>query len=161
MSDEWQDIAYYYDDLYVKPEHYRLEATKTVALIEKYKRSEGKELLDLACDLGMASLIEVHEAETLARLQTAVGFPNDKRSLLGINNRNLKIQQTDLSTTEALAQMVGRGTVLVSESGIRTREDVERLIHAGAHALLIGETFMRASDIGAKITELLGPLPAA
>ncbi len=118
-----------------------------------------RDMLELACELGMTSLIEVHEARTLTGLQGAVGFPNDKRSLLGINNRNLKVQQTDLSTTETLAKMVGKDTVLVSESGIKTHEDVERLIRAGARALLIGETFMRAADIGAKIRELLGPLP--
>jgi len=118
---------------------------------------ELSELLDLACELGMTSLIEVHEADTLANLQAVVGFPNAKRSLLGINNRNLKIQQTDLSTTEALAKSVSRGTVLVSESGIKTREDVQRLIKAGARALLIGETFMRAPAVAAKVRELLGP----
>lgn len=117
------------------------------------------EMLDLAYELGMTSLIEVHEAATLECLQQTIGFPNDKRSLLGINNRNLKIQKTDLSTTEELAGMVGRGTVLVSESGVRTYAEVQRLAAAGARALLIGETFMRADDIGAKMTEVLGPLP--
>jgi len=114
------------------------------------------ELLDLAYELGMTSLIEVHEPQTLADLQTAIGFPNNKRSLLGINNRNLKIQQTDLTTTETLATQIGEGTLLVSESGIQTREDVKRLIKANARALLIGETFMKSPDIGAKIKELLG-----
>jgi len=117
------------------------------------------EMLDIAFELGMTSLIEVHEAETLERLQVEVSFPNEKRSLLGINNRDLRIQQTDISTTEELAGMVGGGTVLVSESGVKSRADVERLIHAGARGLLIGETFMRADDMGAKIAELLGPMP--
>jgi indole-3-glycerol phosphate synthase len=117
------------------------------------------DMLDLAYALGMTSLIEVHEAATLEALNGEIGFPNDKRSLLGINNRNLKIQQTDLATTEELAGMVGEGTVLVSESGVRTFADVERLAAAGARALLIGETFMRADDIGAKMAEVLGPLP--
>lgn len=115
-----------------------------------------RELLDLACELGMTSLIEVHEAETLAGLRGYVDFPNDRRGLLGINNRNLKIQRTDLATTEKLAGMVPEGTILVSESGISTRADVQRLIAAGARALLIGETFMRAPDIGAKMRELMG-----
>lgn len=113
------------------------------------------EMLSLAFELGMTSLIEVHEAETLARLNEAIGFPNDKRSLLGINNRNLKIQKTDMGTTEQLARMVGAGTILVSESGIKTRADVDRLIAAGAKAMLIGETFMRAPDIGAKMREVM------
>lgn len=116
-----------------------------------------KEMLEMACELGMTSLIEVHEDETLARIQDEIGFPNRWRSLLGINNRNLKIQRTDLSTTARLAGRVADGTVIVAESGIQTREDVQRLIQAGAHALLIGETFMRAPDIGGKMAELLGP----
>jgi indole-3-glycerol phosphate synthase len=116
-------------------------------------------MLDLAFDLGLTSLIEVHEAGTLERLQDAIGFPNTKRSLLGINNRDLKIQKTNLATTETLAAQVAQGTIIVSESGIKTRADVGRLIRAGARALLIGETFMRSPDILSKMTELLGPLP--
>jgi indole-3-glycerol phosphate synthase len=118
--------------------------------------SQLAELLDLSFELGMTSLIEVHEAQTLASLLAAIGFPNDKRSLLGINNRNLKIQRTDLGTTEQLAGMVGAGTILVSESGIKTRADVDRLIAAGAKGLLIGETFMKSPDIGAKMRQILG-----
>ncbi len=115
-------------------------------------------MLYLACDLGMTSLIEVHEARTLAGLQGVIGFPNNKRSLLGINNRNLKTQETDLSTSETLAPMTGEGTIVVSESGVKTRADVERLKVAGARGLLIGETLMRADDIGAKIEELFWEL---
>lgn len=114
-------------------------------------------MLDLAYELGMTSLIEVHEAATLAGLIETIGFPNGKRSLLGINNRNLKIQKTDLSTTEQLAGMVEPGTIVVSESGIKTRADVDRLIAAGARALLIGETFMKSPDIGSKMREVLAP----
>jgi indole-3-glycerol phosphate synthase len=113
-------------------------------------------MLDLAFELGMTSLIEVHETETLEGVLATIGFPNNKRSLLGINNRNLKIQRTDLATTEQLAGLAGPGTILVSESGIKTRAEVDRLIAAGAKALLIGETFMKAADIGAKFREVMG-----
>jgi indole-3-glycerol phosphate synthase len=113
-----------------------------------------RDLMQLACELGMTSLVEVHERETLENLLTVVPFPNAHRSLLGINNRNLKIQQTDLATTEQLAGRVGPEVIVVSESGIKTRADVQRLRAAGARALLIGETFMRADDIGALIEEL-------
>jgi indole-3-glycerol phosphate synthase len=116
-------------------------------------------MLELAFELGLTSLIEVHELETLKNLQAAVGFPNKKRSLLGINNRDLKLQKTDLAATETLAQQVGKDAILVSESGIKTRADVERLIKAGARGLLIGETFMRSPDILSRMTELLGPMP--
>jgi len=136
----------------------RVAGADAVLLIGEILRpAELSEMLDLACSLGMTSLVEVHEVQTLDRLRGTVDFPNDRHSMLGINNRNLRIQKTDLSTTEKLAGMVHKNTVLVSESGIKTHEDVERLIQSGVHALLIGETFMRASDIGAKITEVLGP----
>jgi indole-3-glycerol phosphate synthase len=116
------------------------------------------EMLSLSCELGMTSLIEVHEKETLVRLQETIALPNEKRCLLGINNRNLKVQQIELETTRNLARMVPGGTILVSESGIKTREDVHKLISYGARALLIGETLMRSPNIKSKITELLGPL---
>lgn len=118
--------------------------------------SHLSELLELAFELGLTSLIEVHEPETLEQLKPVLPFPDDRRSLLGINNRNLKIQQTDLATTEQLVSHAGRGTIIVSESGIKTRADVQRLMAAGARALLIGETFMRSPDIGVKVDELLG-----
>jgi indole-3-glycerol phosphate synthase len=114
-----------------------------------------REMLDIAYDLGMATLIEVHERETLQVLQREIGFPNEKRSLLGINNRNLKLQRTDLETTRELAALVGPGTVLVSESGIQTRGDVEQVIAAGAQAMLVGEILMRATNIGEAVRLLL------
>lgn len=114
------------------------------------------ELLELACSLGMTSLIEVHEPDTLTALQKRIGFPNDKRTLLGINNRNLKIQKTDLATTVQLASLVRSGTLLVSESGIKTHRDVQRLAKAGARAILVGETLMAAADMGAAIDALMG-----
>ncbi len=115
-----------------------------------------RDMRDLAGELGMSSLIEVHEEETLDHVLKAVSFTPDNRCLLGINNRNLKIQRIDLETTRRLAGLAPPGAILVSESGIKTRSDVEKLIACGARALLIGETFMRAPDIGAKIHELLG-----
>jgi len=116
------------------------------------------DMLELAFQLGMTSLVEVHEADTLARLLETVPFPNDKRSLLGINNRDLKVQRTDLAVTERLAHMVPPGTLLVAESGVRTAADVQRLVRAGARALLVGETLMRAPDIGAALEALFPPL---
>jgi indole-3-glycerol phosphate synthase len=137
----------------------RVAGADAVLLIgEVLPPSQLRELLELACELGMTSLVEVHERSTLEALLPVVPFPNPYRSLLGINNRNLKIQRTDLATTEQLAPLAGPGTVLVSESGVRTQADVQRLRRAGARALLIGETFMAAADIGAKIDEVMGNL---
>jgi len=108
----------------------------------------------LAFQLGMTSLVEVHDVE---QLKAIYGLIDPERCmLLGINNRNLRTQTTDIRTTQRLARVLGPGVPFVSESGIKSRRDVRRLQDAGATALLIGETFMRASDIGAKIHELMG-----
>ncbi len=115
-----------------------------------------REMRGLAGELGLTCLIEVHEEQTLNTVLKTVSFTPDSRCLLGINNRNLKIQQIDLGTTRRLAELAPAGAILVSESGIKTRSDVEQLIEYGAKALLIGETFMRSPDIRAKIRELLG-----
>jgi indole-3-glycerol phosphate synthase len=115
-----------------------------------------KEMMEISFDLGMSTLVEVHERETLEALIREIPFPNDKRGLLGINNRDLKAQRTDLDTTARLAGLVGPGTVLVSESGIRTRADVEAVMAAGARAILVGETLMRSGNIPEAVKELLG-----
>ncbi|GMV98221.1 MAG: indole-3-glycerol phosphate synthase 2 [Phycisphaerae bacterium] len=114
-----------------------------------------KDMLGLACELGMTSLIEVHEEAALAALMETIGFPNDRRSLLGVNNRDLKAQRTDLTTTERLAGRVGAGTLVVSESGLKTRADVERVKAAGARAILVGESLMKSPDIAAATRTLL------
>ncbi len=74
----------------------------------------------------------------------------------GVNNRNLKTFVTDLKHTVHLSAKMPPGTLLVSESGIRTREDVVRLKSAGCRAILVGETLMRSPDIGRVVDELLG-----
>ncbi len=106
----------------------------------------------LAADLGMASLIEVHDEAQLQAVRPLVEATPG--AILGINNRDLHVQATDLATTERLAGPLPADMPFVAESGIKTRNDVERLHRAGAAALLIGETFMRAADVGAKVREL-------
>ena len=76
--------------------------------------------------------------------------------LIGINNRDLTTFSTDLSVTQRLAQRIPSGKVIVSESGIHKREDVVQILEAGAKAMLVGESLIRADDIGAKIQDLLG-----
>ncbi|MEX2582761.1 MAG: indole-3-glycerol phosphate synthase TrpC [Gemmatimonadota bacterium] len=93
-----------------------------------------------ALALGMDVLVEVHDA---AELERAVALGAD---LIGINNRDLATFTTDLATTERLAAAAPRDAVLVSESGIRTAADVERLGWAGVDAILVGETLLRAPD---------------
>lgn len=103
--------------------------------------------------LGMSSLIEVHDA---AELDAVRPFAEpSRRAILGINNRDLHRQVTDLNTTRQLAACLDDGCPFVTESGIRTRRDVEFALDCGATAMLVGETLMRSPDPAAKIRELL------
>ena len=83
-----------------------------------------------------------------------IGFPHRSYSLLGINNRDLRTFKTDLGNTLRLAELVEDRSVLVSESGIHTRQDVLKLAAAGVSAALVGESLMRSDDIAGKIHEL-------
>jgi indole-3-glycerol phosphate synthase len=104
----------------------------------------------LAGDLGMDSLVEVHTETELERALRA-----DAR-LIGINNRDLATFKTDLATTFRLIRGIPDDRLVVSESGISERKDIDRLIEAEADAVLIGETFMKSPDMRAKIRELFG-----
>jgi len=119
---------------------------------------ETSQLIDLqilATELNMTCLIEVHDMDNLMRVRDQViGFPHRSYSLLGINNRDLRTLKVDLGTTMRLIELVADHRVLVSESGIQTRQDIQKLAAAGVTAALIGETFMRSDDIPAKIAEM-------
>ena len=111
----------------------------------------------LAIEAGLAVLVEVHDEEELERALKISPV------LLGVNNRNLSgLFETDLSTTERLAAKLfllpasNQPSVLVSESGIHTRADVERVQKCGAGAILVGESLVKQGDIGAKVRELIG-----
>lgn len=106
----------------------------------------------LARATGLAVLVEVHDER---ELEQAISVGPD---LIGVNNRDLKTFKVDLATTERLANRLrssGYKALLVAESGIHARADVERLHSCGADAILVGESLMRHGDIGAKIRELL------
>jgi indole-3-glycerol phosphate synthase len=108
----------------------------------------------LAREAGLGVLVEVHDEAELDRA-LALGA-----ELIGVNNRNLKTFKVDLATTENLAAKLcasGQGgKLLVAESGIHSRADVERLKRAGAGAILVGESLVRQGDMAAKVRELLG-----
>ncbi|HKS36253.1 MAG TPA: indole-3-glycerol phosphate synthase TrpC [Verrucomicrobiae bacterium] len=109
----------------------------------------------LAVEAGLAALVEVHDEAELARALAAGA------QLIGVNNRDLKTFKVDLATTERLAgrlrgSAAGKDALLVAESGIHTRADVERLARCGAQAILVGESLMRGGDIAGKTRELLG-----
>jgi indole-3-glycerol phosphate synthase len=103
-----------------------------------------------ARELGLQALVELYDRDNLPRV-----LDSDAR-LVGVNNRDLRTFVTRLDHTLELAGEVPPDVCLVSESGIRGRADVERLQAAGVRAVLVGETLMRAADIGAKLGELLG-----
>jgi indole-3-glycerol phosphate synthase len=102
----------------------------------------------VAHDLGMAVLVEVHDA---AELERALKL---KTPLLGVNNRNLRTLEVSLGTTLTLMAQLPPDKLLITESGIATREDVLRLRQAGVHAFLVGEAFMRAPEPGQALAEL-------
>ena len=104
----------------------------------------------------MTVLLEVHQADTLLKVRSLAGFPRKGYSILGINNRDLTTMQVDLNTTGRLAGLVAEGADLVSESGIKTRADVEKLKSIGVRAVLIGQTLCEHPDIEEKFHELFG-----
>jgi indole-3-glycerol phosphate synthase len=113
-------------------------------------------LLKVARTLGLAVLVEVHDAAELERVLALEGV-----QLIGINNRNLASFDTDLATTEALTAAYGeriraRGCLLVSESGLFSRDDLDRVQSAGADAVLVGESLMRQDDVTAALEALIG-----
>ena len=108
-------------------------------------------LNDVATNAGLAVLVEVHDVGELRRAKD-IGS-----QLIGVNNRNLNTFSVDLGTTEHLAtELEEWGGVLVAESGIHTRSDVDRLAECGARAILVGESLMCSHDIKSKAAELLG-----
>ena len=111
---------------------------------------EIAELLALSRHFWMQCLVEVHTSQ---ELQVALDAGAE---VIGINNRDLRTFNTDLSVTQELAPLLPRGKVVVSESGISTRADVLDLRRLGVHAVLVGEALVTASDVGAKVLELAG-----
>ncbi|MBM5813674.1 MAG: indole-3-glycerol phosphate synthase TrpC [Cyanobacteria bacterium M_DeepCast_100m_m1_067] len=112
-------------------------------------------LLKVAKALGLAVLVEVHDAEELERVLALDGV-----QLIGINNRDLATFETDLATTEQLTARYGeqiraKGCLLVSESGLVTRDDLDRVQSAGADAVLVGESLMRQPDVTAALELLI------
>jgi indole-3-glycerol phosphate synthase len=128
----------------------RLYGADAVLLIAAIldKRRAG-EYLQLASELGLAVLFEVHNEEDLEKALSI------DAEIIGINNRDLTTLAIDLTTTLRLKASIPAGKIIVSESGIRTRQDVVTLQDNGIDAMLIGTSFMESPDIGKKIKELL------
>lgn len=110
--------------------------------------AQMRDLEALAHELGMAVLVEVHDGDELDRALKL------KTPLVGINNRNLRTFEVTLDTTLGLLPRVPADRLLVTESGILGREDVQRMRAADVHAFLVGEAFMRQPDPGAALAQL-------
>jgi indole-3-glycerol phosphate synthase len=128
----------------------RLAGADAILLIaEILPGSTLPRLLRQATELRLQALVELYDADNLPRVL------DSGARLIGINNRDLRTFQTRLEHTLELCPRLPADCCLVSESGIRTRQDVLRLQAAGVKAILVGETLMRADDPGAKLAELL------
>jgi len=115
------------------------------------------DLMILARELQLTTLVETHDMDNLLRVRPHVSFPARSYMLLGINNRDLTTMRTDLNHTLRLLDLVDDKSILVSESGIRRPEDLTRLRSHGVRIALVGESLMREPDPGAALTNLLAP----
>ena len=107
------------------------------------------ELEDIALKAGLSVLIEVHDEEELNRALKM------QSKLIGINNRNLKTLEVDVNTSVELVKLVPQGYVIIGESGIKSRKDIEKLNNAGIKSFLIGEHFMLSSDISSEVKKFI------
>jgi indole-3-glycerol phosphate synthase len=125
------------------------EADAVLLIAALLEKNQAVEYLQLAGELGMSVLFEVHDFKELEMALSA------DPEIIGINNRNLKTLNIDINTTFQLLREIPPGKIVVSESGIRTSGDVRKLAHGGIDAMLIGTSFMEADDISGIIEELL------
>jgi indole-3-glycerol phosphate synthase len=139
MIDEWQ-VA----------ESRAIGADAILIIMAAIDDALASDLADAADAFGMDALVEVHDEREIDRA-ARLGF-----DLIGVNNRSLATFATDLSVTERLAALAPANALLVSESGIFTHADIERLSDAGARAFLVGESLMRQDDVAAATRALLG-----
>ena len=127
-----------------------LGASAVLLICSVLTENQMKDYIRICDELGLSALVEVHDEQ---EVQTAI---NAGARIIGVNNRNLKDFSVDTDNSRRLRELIPPGILFVSESGVRTAEDVETLRKIGADAVLIGETLMRASDKRAKLAELRG-----
>lgn len=111
------------------------------------------DFIAMTAELGMSSLVEVHSEKELEKALKAAAL---NLMIIGINNRNLRTFKVDINTTFRIMNEIPDGKIVVSESGIYSRDDVKRLADAGVNAVLVGEAIVTSGDVSKKIKELLG-----
>lgn len=135
-------------DAYQIHESRVLGADCVLLIVAALGADQLQEYAGVAMEIGLDVLVETHDDEEMTRaLQTS-------SPLIGVNNRNLRDFSVSLDATLALRDRVDSGRILITESGIHTRDDVARLRAGGVHAFLVGEAFMRAADPGAELQRL-------
>lgn len=143
-------------DTYQVAEARALGADCILLIMAALSDGQAKELEDAAVGWGMDVLVEVHDIGELERARTHL-----KSRLIGINNRNLKTLDVSLETTIACARALPDDCVAVSESGLNSRADLDRMAEAGCRSFLIGESLMRQDDVSAAVQALLRDPAAA
>lgn len=131
-------------------------ADAVLLIAEVLDEGQLLDMMILARELSMTSLVEAHEVDRLLKVRHYIGFPHAGYSLLGINNRDLKTMRTDLSHTFRLLEFVKDRKVVVSESGISSTADLARLRQRGVNIVLVGEHLLRQPDPGRALRDLLG-----
>ncbi len=124
-------------------------ADAILLIVAALEQPELEKLYEIARGVQLDVLVEVHD---LAEMDRALDLGAD---IIGINNRNLNTFEVSLKTTEELAEEIPSDCISVSESGIKTAEDVRFVRRQGINAILVGETLMRANNVAAKVHELL------
>ena len=145
MVDEWQ--------IY---EARAAGADAILLIADALSYDEVMDMIMLAAELGLTVLLEVHSEKSLLNIRNLLEFPRKGCVVLGINNRDLTTMTVDLDTTGKLASLLRDTDKLVAESGVKTRQDVEKLMGVGAKAVLIGQTLCEHPNIEEKFIELFG-----
>jgi indole-3-glycerol phosphate synthase len=127
-------------------------ADAVLLIVAALSQEELVHLLDVTHRFQLEALVEVHDAEEMERAL------DTEARIIGINNRNLKTMEVDLETTEAVAEEVPEGIILVSESGIKSVEDAAQVQAWGADAVLVGEMLMRSDDVAGMVQSLRCPV---
>lgn len=137
-------------DEYMIYEAKLLGASAVLLICSILAEKQIKEYIEICDELGLSALVEAHdEAEVKTALSAGA-------RIIGVNNRNLKDFSVDTDNSRRLRELIPENVIFVSESGVKTAEDVAKLREIGADAVLIGETLMRADDKKAKLSQLRG-----